>query len=247
MQRASIGILIIFGMIVSATPAAAGTGPCKPENDGGSKSELICGFGRYAARAMANTISPSRRLALAWRIYTERNRAAELEDDKAGIYESVLVRLRDGAILWPLGAIYRDPGNTHGNNFFVVAAWSPNSRSMVATFDDPVASQIDVYILGRRDDALTGPIDLQPTITSAILAQMKDVQDTDACQASVSTARPMTIDNRGIVQGMMMMKGCATGLHGSYDVSVQVKDDPTSPDPSGLGAKVLSVVPSKEN
>jgi len=235
MPRIFIGILVACGAIISALPAAAGIGPCKPESNSGSTPTLICGTGKDAARVIAHTVSPSHRLALAWRMYDEPSSAH-------GLYESLIVRLRDAAILGSLGGIYRNPDNTHGNNFFVVTAWSPNSRYMVATFDDPhPAVGIDVYTFRQRDDALTGPINLQPVIGPAVRALMKDVPDASACDFASSAELPMTIDNRGIVQGAVIVTECAAGQRRSCDVKVQVKPDITSPEPSRLSANVLSV------
>jgi hypothetical protein len=237
MPRIVIGILIACGAGVSALPAQAAMGPCKPES-GSSPPALICGAGKDAARVIANTIAPSHRIALAWRAYDEPSSAQ-------GLYEGLIVRLRDGNILGSSAAIYRDPDNTHGNNFFVVTAWSPDSRFMVAMFDghNPAVG-IDVYTFRERDDALTGPIDLQPVIGSAVRALMKDAPDADACNISLSAKPPLTIDNRGIVQGTVIATGCAAGRQRSYDVKVRVQHDPESPEPSRLGAKVLSVEPA---
>jgi hypothetical protein len=240
MPRIFMGILVVCCVVcaamIAALPASADMGPCKPENDGSPAPTLVCGAGKDAARVIANTLSPSHRIALAWRAYDEPSSAQ-------GLYQSLIVRLRDGSILGSSNAIYRDPGNTHGNNFFVVTAWSPNSRFMVATFDgvNPAVG-IDVYTFHQRDDALTGPIDLLSVIGSAVRALMKDVPDAEACDFSVAPRRPLTIDNGGVVQGTVIASGCAAGQQRSYDVEIRVKHDPESPEPSSLGTKVLSVM-----
>jgi hypothetical protein len=233
-----VGILAVCCVMISALPAAAGTGSCKPESNGGSAPVLICGTGKDAAHVIGNAVSPSHRLALAWRAYDEASSAQ-------GLYQSLIVRLRDGAILGSADAIYRDPGSTHGNNFFVATAWSPNSRFMVAAFDSPhQAVRIDVYTFRQRDDALTGPIDLLPVIGPAVRALMKDAPHADACDFSVLAKRPVTIDNRGVAQGTVIVTGCAAGQQHAYDVRVRVKHDPASSEPSRLGTEVLSVNPT---
>ncbi len=239
MLRIFMSIVIVCGAIIAARSASADMGPCKLENNGGPTAPLICGAGKDAARVIANTVSPSHRIALAWRAYDEPSSAQ-------GLYQSLIVRLRDGAILGSSDAIYRDPDNTHGNNFFLVTAWSPNNRFMVATFDghNPAVG-IDVYTFRQRDDALTGPIDLRPVIGPAVRALMKDVPDAEACDFSVAAKRPLTVDNGGLFQGMVIAAGCAAGQQRSFDVKIQVKHDPGSPEPSRLGAKVLSVEPVK--
>lgn len=243
MPRAIIGTLTVCGIIVAALPAVAAAGACWPDSDSASKSVLVCGSGQDAARTIADTISPSHRIALDWRAYEEP--AGTQPHGDRGLYQNLMIRVSDGAILAVLGAVYRDPGNSHGNDFFVVAAWSANSRFLVATFDDPHAPLVDVYTFEQGDDALSGPIDLQPVIIAAVQASTKNVQDDGSCRVFVSTARPMMIDNRGVVHGTVTVTDCSTGLHGPYDVRLQVKHDSSSPEPSRLSVKALSVAASK--
>jgi hypothetical protein len=241
MPRALIGILV--ACIAIAAAAAALAAPCRPARSGGAQAGLVCGTGKYAAHVIANTVSPSGRIALAWRAYKEPPGVSP--DADKDIAESLFVRLRDGAILGSSSVLCRDPANTHGNRFFLVAAWSANSRFTVAVFDKPGPPQIDVYTLRQRDDALTGPIDLQPVIASAAATQLPRVQDTAPCEFVPSAERPLTIDNDGLVQGTVVVSRCATGLPGAFDIKIRVQHDSQSPEPSELAADVLSVVPVK--
>ena len=64
-------------------------GPCQPDKFDG----LICGSGIGAARVIADTLSPSKRLALAWR--SPKGAPTEVP---SGDTEILVVRVADGAI-----------------------------------------------------------------------------------------------------------------------------------------------------
>jgi hypothetical protein len=230
----------VCAAIACALAASAVAGPCQPTH-GSEETGLVCGSGINAAHVIANTLSPSRRIALAWRVYKEPPGVSPGADKN--IAEGLFIRLRDGAVLGSSGAIYRDPANT--NHFFVAAAWSADSRFMLAAFDKPSPSRIDVYTLGERDDALTGPIDLAPVVASAIGKLLTDVQDAALCEFAPAADQAMTIDNRGEVQVTIIESRCATKLSRAYDVRIRVKHDSRSSEPSELAATVLSVAPSK--
>ncbi len=70
-----------------------------------------------------STTSPSKRLALAW-----RNTSApptEVPEENDPKIELLIVRLKAGATLWKADGAYWDTGDTHVNNVFEKATWSP--------------------------------------------------------------------------------------------------------------------------
>jgi hypothetical protein len=113
--------------VAASTPMQAEPGPCRPDQNGG----LICAEGPGAARIIDGTISPSRRLAFAWRS-PDRPPTEEAEEGKV---ESLLIRLSDGADLWRTEGLYWNTGTMHANKYNEDAAWSPNSRFAVLTTD----------------------------------------------------------------------------------------------------------------
>src|SRR5262245_50662368 len=96
--------LIMLGcaLALSAAPAAAEMGPCKPDKFDG----FMCGSGANAARVVDETLSPSKAYALAWRV---KDGEIEEEPDTDKI-ELLLVRMSDGAILNKSGSEYWNTG-----------------------------------------------------------------------------------------------------------------------------------------
>jgi hypothetical protein len=84
--------LLVFAVLLAALSmpgARADMGPCRKVADG----SLMCGEGRDSALVLKGTISPSKRLAFAWR------EPDDVPKFDPGDVELMLVRLADGAIL----------------------------------------------------------------------------------------------------------------------------------------------------
>ena len=129
--------------------SAAETGPlgaCRPDAHEG----LTCGAGDGAARVIAGTISPSKRLALAWRAPG----GPPTEEPDTDDVELLLIRLSDGVILATSKGAYWDTGETHANRREEKAAWSPDSRLMVEAYDTRFSTDgLTVTAIGRPSAA----------------------------------------------------------------------------------------------
>ena len=150
-------VLCAFG---SVHGPRAEMGPCRKAYDGA----ILCGEGENAARVIDGTISPSKRLAFAWRQPDGLPKA--VPDD----VELMLVRLADGAILAELKGEYWDAGESHANREDEWAAWSRDSRMAVELYNDRWEVTITLYGLDAND-AVTAPVDLRKLVEEAVVAR----------------------------------------------------------------------------
>ncbi len=234
MRRAFAVPIALMLAGLAAAPTAAGMGPCRPEAREDIDKSLVCGSGDGAARVIRNTISPSKRLALAWRNSGAPPTVVPEENDPN--LELVIVRLKDGVTLWKADGAYWDTGDTHINNIFEVATWSPDSRLLIETYDSRYSSDaVNLFAIGDND-VVTGPFDLLKVLGLAVRAQMKDVKDADGYDFFISLDRPMTIDNRGLIRATIVMSPGKFGPYRYYKMTAQIVRNGNA-----LDAKVLSV------
>ncbi len=236
MRRISAALLALL-LALAAAPtaaAAAGMGPCQPETRDDFDKSLVCGSGDGAARVIRKTISPSKRLALAWR-NTEAPPTVVPEDNDPNI-ELLIVRLKDGATLWKADGAFWDTGDTHINNVFEVATWSPDSRLLIETYDSRYSSDaVNVFALGAND-VVTGPFDVLTALKIAVQAQMTGIKDADSYDFFMSLDQPMTIDNRGLLRATILMTLGKFGPVRTYTLTAQIARRGDA-----LGVNVLSV------
>jgi hypothetical protein len=119
-------IALVIGLVFSTgahSPAAAEMGPCKPAN-----FDLLCGSGDGAAHAIVKTISPSKRLAFAWRLANQPPTNVPGEHNPE--LENFVVRIADGAVLAKSGGSYWDL-STKIAKAYLMTAWSPDSHLLV--------------------------------------------------------------------------------------------------------------------
>jgi hypothetical protein len=216
-------------------PAAAEVGPCRTDSHHG----LTCGQGDGAARVIEKTMSPSKRLALAWRsIDHPPTESAEGDDN----LELLLIRLKDGAVLSRRMTDYWDTGETHVNRLYETATWSPDSRWMINTTQERYSTPtVDLYAFGDADTP-TGPFDLRKIMEDAARAQLKKrVRDDSNYEFSLDSTH-LKIDNRGLVCASATLWVPKTDAEPDYDMMLQVTRGG-----GRLGVKVLSikVVPPK--
>lgn len=194
-------LLSTAGMLVfvAYSPARAGVGPCQRDQRGG----LICGEGAGAARVVHETISPSQRLAFAWR---SPDRPPTEQPDE-GAVESLLIRLSDGATLWRAEGIYWDIGTMHANRYNVAAAWSPNSRFVVETTDVRWWTHaLRLFAIGASDKVLV--LDLKAIIEPVVRKYLPRVAKNGdfAIFGSADGERPhLTIDDRGLIKALVLV------------------------------------------
>ena len=233
MHRNSVtAALAICASVAFAPWALAGMGPCQPDKFGG----LICGSGIGAARVIKDTLSPSKRLALAW-----RSTDGPPTEVPSGDTEIIVVRLADGAILATSTGTYFNTGESSANRLDESAAWSPNSRLLVRSFDSRFSTDnIDFYALGANDEA-TGPVDLLKLIEPAVRAHLKRrVKDEHKYVLSIANDPAMSVGNGGLVRARVMMSVPKEEPERDYNVTVRVMLGAKP-----LAARIVAVVPSR--
>jgi len=177
-------------------------GPCLPDDYAG----LTCGHGAGAARVIDGTISPSKRLAFAWR---SSGRLSTEEPDQDAV-ESVLIRLSDGVVLWRAPGEYWNTGTYRVNRYEETAAWSPGSRFVVETTDFRWRTEHVRLFHVRAGDKVT-VLDLMEIIEPAVRKHLRRVVKNEPAYAfqifgSANGERPhLTIDDRGRIKALVLM------------------------------------------
>jgi hypothetical protein len=195
-----IRLLLAAGMLacLALSSARADMGPCRADQHSG----LICGEGAGAARVVDGTISPSRRLALAWR---SSGLPTEEPDERA--LESLVIRLADGAVLSHTEGDYWNTGTRNASRMEQSAAWSANSRFLIEIVDVRWwTHKLRLYQIGR-DDSLRG-VDLAAIIEPAVRKHLrhKDAHYDFAILGSADDDPPhISIDNRGLIKARVLM------------------------------------------
>jgi hypothetical protein len=180
--------------VADALPATAETGPCLPDQAGG----LTCGEGPGAARVVEGTISPSKRLAFAWRV--PGRPLAEAPDADV---ESLLIRLSDGAVLSSAPGQYWRTGGAMANHIDEGAVWSPNSRFAIEVTDAKWSTEdLRLYAIGADDKVLV--LDLKAIIEPAVRKQLRQVVKNESTYTF--SAFGLAVDNRGLVEATVLMQ-----------------------------------------
>jgi hypothetical protein len=162
-MRLDLNFLVaaVLLLVVPTHAVRADMGPCRKLATGG----IMCGEGNNAALVINGTISPSKRLAFAWR------QPDDLPKFDPGDVELMLVRLDDGAVLAQLkGEYWETADGGRANRMDEWAAWSADSRLAVEIFNNRWDATITLYPIGA-DDAVGKPIDLVKPIEQAAIAK----------------------------------------------------------------------------
>jgi hypothetical protein len=123
MRRALALPLVLFALYVQQVVTAHAQA-CVADQQGG----LVCGEGKAAMRVVADTTSPSKNYAFAWR--SEQGLPSGRDLQPAGV-ENLLIRIADGAVLAKLGGEYWATGEMRANRYDLLAVWSPDSRAVI--------------------------------------------------------------------------------------------------------------------
>jgi hypothetical protein len=227
-MRACVSAVVLAAWTICANPADAGMGPCVPAD-----FDLICGSGEGAAHVIVKTISPSKRLAFAWRLTDRPPGAIPAADDPH--LENFVIRIADGAVLAKSHGAYWDL-STKIAKAYLMTVWSADSSLLVKVEQRAEFRSAEVFAFDP-DDAAIGPFDLAPVIKSAVLAAI-GVRDSGG-SVLVFTARPaMTIDDRGLLQATVFVRDQDARDSEAYAVRARVTRAAGS-----LDAKVVSVTP----
>lgn len=216
-------LIAAFIFIWLALPAHAEMGPCKQDE---KREVLICGSGNGAAIVIRNTLSPSKRLGLAWRT-PDAPPTEQPDDDKI---ELLVLRVADGAILSRTKTEYWDTGEGgegHVNRLEELAYWSPNSRLMIRSFNGRYSTdKVELYAF-NPDDKVTGPLDFRKILDAAARAKLKArVKNADGYDFSLTSIKdeetPARIDDRGLIRAEVMYWIPKMGPYYYYTVKARV-------------------------
>ena len=200
MHRALIATAVV--LIGACVCVQAETGPCKPDRFNG----LTCGEGPGAARVIAGTLSPSKRIAFAWR---EPGQAPTEEPDIYQV-ESVLLHLQDGTPLAISPGAYWDTGTARANRYDFHAIWSPDSRFVIELLDFRWSTEaLRLYSLAEQRVL---SLDLKPIIELAVRKQLRKTIKNEASYAfeiqGDNSGKPprLTVDNAGLIKAQIEMQ-----------------------------------------
>ena len=152
----------LFVASVVAQTAAVRADACVADQHGG----LVCGTGKGAMRVVADTISPSKLYAFAWR---SPDGLPSGDDAPSGV-ENILIRLSDGAVLAKLGGTYWATGKMRFNRYDSSAAWSPDSRAVIEVANSRWDS--DSFVYYALDGATVTTVDLRTLVEPAMKAKL---------------------------------------------------------------------------
>jgi hypothetical protein len=220
MGMQTIGLLLAAASILTGaalSPAQAEMGPCRPDQHSG----LICGAGAGAARVVDGTISPSRRLALAW-----RSPGLPTEEPDQSAIDSLLVRLADGTVLSQTKGDYWSIGPMHANRLEQSAAWSANSRFLVEIVDFRWwTHNLRLYAIGTGDSVRV--VDLKAIVAPAVrkhLRRKQAVYDFSIFGSADNESPHLTINDRGLIKARVLMVTPHDEPYEMLDVTFQVTD-----------------------
>jgi hypothetical protein len=180
------------------------------------RSGLVCGTGKGALRVFANTISPSRNYAFAWRTAQGLPSGDQTPND----VENVLIRVTDGAVLATLGGTYWETGEMRANRYDLLAAWSPDSGAVIEVANSRWDS--DSFAYYRIDGATATKLDLRALVEPVMTARLPP-RNRQGNSFRVREDLPVTLDARGRVRFTAMLYVPKGETSNDYKVQVNVR------------------------
>jgi hypothetical protein len=203
--------VVLLAMYASQT-AAVQAKACTADQRGG----LVCGEGKGALRVFANTISPSKNYAFAWRTAQGLPSGSDTPND----VENVLIRVTDGAVLATLGGTYWETGEMRANRYELIAAWSPDSRSVIEVANSRWDS--DSFAYYRIDGVAATKLDLRALVEPVMTARLPP-RNRQGNSFRVREDLPVTLDARGRVRFTAMLYVPKSETSNTYKVHVNVR------------------------
>jgi hypothetical protein len=203
--------VILLALCASQTAAVRGEA-CTADQRGG----LVCGTGKGALRVFANTTSPSRNYAFAWRTAQGLPSGDETPND----VENVLIRLTDGTVLAMLGGTYWETGEMRANRYDLLAAWSPDSQAVIEVANSRWDS--DSFAYYRIDGATATRLDLRALVEPVMMARLPP-RNRQGNSFRVREDLPVTLDARGRVRFTAMLYVPKGETSNDYKVQVNVR------------------------
>jgi hypothetical protein len=220
-------LLALYAPQTAAVPAQA----CVADQQGG----LVCGTGKGALRVFANTTSPSKNYAFAWRTA----QGLPSGDDTPNDVENVLIRVADGAVLATLGGTYWETGEARANRYELLAAWSPDSRAVIEVANSRWDS--DSFAYYRIDGATATKLDLRALVEPVMTARLPP-RNRQGNSFRVREDLPVTLDARGRLRFTAMLYVPKGETSNDYKVNVNVRTTGGKP-----SAQVVSLRRVKSN
>jgi hypothetical protein len=222
--------VILLALYASQTAAVRGEA-CTADQRGG----LVCGTGKGALRVFANTTSPSRNYAFAWRTAQGLPSGDETPND----VENVLIRLTDGTVLATLGGTYWETGEMRANRYDLLAAWSPDSQAVIEVANSRWDS--DSFAYYRIDGETATRLDLRALVEPVMTARLPP-RNRQGNSFRVREDLPVTLDARGRVRFTAMLYVPKGETSNDYKVQVNVRTTGGKP-----SAQVVSMRRAKSN
>lgn len=203
--------VVLLALYASQTAAVRGDA-CIADQRGG----LVCGEGKGALRVFANTTSPSKNYAFAWRTAQGLPSGGDIPND----VENVLIRVTDGAVLATLGGTYWATGEMRANRYELTAAWSPDSRAVIEVANSRWDS--DSFAYYRIDGATATRLDLRALVEPVMTARLPP-RNRQGNSFRVREDLPVTLDARGRARFTAMLYVPKGETSNDYKVQVNVR------------------------
>jgi hypothetical protein len=226
--RSALTFPVVLLALYAAQTAAVWGEACVTDQRGG----LVCGAGKDALRVFANTVSPSRNYAFAWRTAQGLPSGDGIPND----VENVLIRVTDGAVLAKLGGTYWETGGMRANRYDLLAAWSPDSRAVIELANSRWDS--DSFAYYRIDGATATKLDLRALVEPVLTARLPP-RNRQGNSFRVREDLPVTLDARGRVRFTAMLYVPKSETRNDYKVQVNIRTRDGKP--SGLVVSVRRV------
>jgi hypothetical protein len=204
--------IIVLALYASQATPVRGEA-CIADQRGG----LVCGTGKGALRVFAGTTSPSKEYAFAWRTAQGLPSGDDIPND----VENVLVRVSDGAVLATLGGTYWETGAMRANRSELMAAWSPDSRSVIEVANSRWDS--DSFAYYRIDGATASKLDLRALVEPVLTARLPP-RNRKGNSFRVRTDPPATLDARGRVRFTAMLYVPKGETSNDYKVQLNIRE-----------------------
>ena len=212
MHRIRALALVLIALYLQQV-AAVHAQACVADRDG----DLVCGEGKAAMRVVADTTSPSKEYAFAWR--SDQGLPSGRDQPPTGV-ENLLIRLSDGAVLAKLGGKYWATEEMRANRADLLAAWSPDSRSVIEVANSRWDS--DSFAYYRIDGATATKLDLRALVEPVMMARLPP-RNRQGNSFRVREDLPVTLDARGRVRFTAMLYVPKSETSNDYEVALDIR------------------------
>jgi len=194
-------------------------GPCVATGKDVYASEdiLICGNGEGSARVIVKTTSPSKQLALAWRLTDRPPVYQPIEHDNQ--LENLIVRIKNGTILAKTrGTYWATGGRTQKAS--VIASWSPNSHLLITGMQSVDSTVLELFTF-LPDGTVIGPLDLVTVLEPAARDQMKGIKDGKKYSFRITDMPGIATDDQGLIHASVYLEDQETHEGPIYDLTAR--------------------------